>query len=202
MVFPIGESTKTTVRELANSFGLKNYDKKDSTGICFIGKKEFRPFLNRYFLRKRPIFDTDGQLVGEHHGAIFYTIGQRKGLGIGGKRTKRSEPWYVIDKDLENNRLIVGQGGNHPDLYSKSLLAYNVSWITSAPLKFPYWCNAKIRYGQPDQACRIELVSEKKLRIIFEKPQRAITPGQSVVFYAKDTCLCGAIIEKKLSMDV
>jgi len=201
VVFPIGESTKKTVRELANSFGLKNYNKKDSTGICFIGQKEFRPFLKRYFpSQKGPIFDTDGQVVGEHHGAIFYTIGQRKGLGIGGKRKKKAEPWYVVDKDLEKNRLIVGQGEHHPDLYSKSLLACNVSWITSAPLKFPYYCNAKIRYGQPDQACKIEPSSEEKLRIVFEEPQRAITPGQSIVFYTEDTCLGGAIIEKKLSI--
>jgi len=197
IVFPIGESQKSEIRKLANSSGLKNYSKKDSTGICFVGKRKFRPFLSKFVTADNgPIVDTQNRKIGEHEGVIFYTIGQRKGLGIGGIPESNHEPWYVVDKILPENKLVVGQG-NHPALYSKSLIASKASWISATPKTFPFHCQAKIRYGQTDQICKVEETDEKKLKIVFKKSQRAITPGQSIVFYSGDTCLGGALIESK-----
>jgi tRNA-specific 2-thiouridylase len=195
-LFPVGDLLKSRVRELAAAAGLVTHAKKDSTGICFIGERRFREFLNRY-LPARPglIRTVDGQLVGEHDGLMFHTIGQRQGLGIGGRRDGSGEPWYVAGKDLESNTLIVVQGHDHPALFHRRLRAAQPHWITGEPPVAPLSCQAKIRYRQPDQACVLEALNEHDIEVRFAQPQRAITPGQSVVFYLNDDCLGGGVID-------
>ena len=195
-LFPVGDLLKSRVRELAAAAGLVTHAKKDSTGICFIGERRFREFLNRYLpARPGPIQTVDGQLVGEHDGLMFHTIGQRQGLGIGGRRDGSGEPWYVAGKDLESNTLIVVQGRDHPALFHRRLRAAQPHWITGEPPVAPLSCQAKIRYRQPDQACVLEALNEHDIEVRFAQPQRAITPGQSVVFYLDDDCLGGGVID-------
>ncbi len=194
-LFPLGELHKTEVRRIARDNDLVTHDKKDSTGICFIGERDFRAFLEQFLaIQPGPMRTPDGETVGEHQGLAFYTIGQRHGLGIGGRRDASGEPWFVIDKDLETNVLVIAQG-EHPLLYRRSLRASQLHWITGNTPGEPVRCQAKTRYRQPDQACVLTRASGNDCEVEFDNPQRAITPGQSVVFYADDECLGGAIID-------
>lgn len=195
-IFPLGNMTKTNVRALAKKLNFPNSDKKDSTGICFIGERDFKAFLKQY-LPAQPgdIVTTDGKIIGQHDGLMYYTLGQRKGIGIGGGYGITEEPWYVVKKDLDNNNLVIGQGHDHPGLYSKNLTAGQLHWITSVPSKLPFECTAKIRYRQKDQACTITGIENGIVNITFTENQFAPTPGQSVVFYDGEQCLGGGIIE-------
>lgn len=192
-LFPIGHLTKPEVRKIAKTQGFPNFDKKDSTGICFIGERKFKDFLNRYLPAKPGNIETpEGEILGRHDGLMFYTLGQRQGLKIGGKKDYAGTPWYVIEKDLNRNVLIVTQGENHEKLYSKTLVAENIHWIDSNVI--PFRCSAKIRYRQMDAPCQIEFKDANQCVVTFDAPQRAITPGQSVVFYQENLCLGGGII--------
>lgn len=199
-IFPLGDMEKTEVRQLALKAGFGNARKKDSTGICFIGERKFRQFLNR-FLPNQPgeIRTPDGTTIGQHQGLMYYTLGQRQGLGIGGVPGTSDEPWYVLEKDLENNRLIVGQGQHHPLLYHDSLIADNLDWIADQAPGDELTCHAKIRYRQSDQACRIIPIEHDQYKVIFEIAQRAVTPGQSIVFYNGDECMGGGVIETRFN---
>lgn len=195
-LFPLGELEKNTVRDMATKAGLPNHEKKDSTGICFIGERRFRDFLTRYLpARKGDIVTLEGKRIGEHRGAMYYTIGQREGLGIGGQAGSAEQPWYVINKNVDKNQLVVVQGHDHPALFSNTLRSGPLHWIGHPPMELPYYCSAKIRYRQTDQACHITSISHKGAEIRFNKYQRAITTGQSVVLYNDDVCLGGGIIE-------
>ena len=196
-LFPIGKINKAEVRSLAKKAGFDTHDKKDSTGICFVGERPFREFLSRYIpVKQGDIQTTEGKVIGQHDGVHFYTLGQRQGLGIGGVQGANDEPWYVVNKDLENNILYVAQGHDHPLLISRRLTATNVHWISGHTPKVPLTCNAKTRYRQPDQACTIETLENNTCKVSFDQPQRAVTPGQFVVFYDADICLGGGIIEE------
>lgn len=190
-MFPLHEMTKSKVREKARTLGFKVHDKKDSTGICFIGQRRFKDFLSRY-IKKAPgvIQDLDGTDVGEHDGLMFYTIGQRQGLGIGGA----GEAWYVVGKDTGGNVLYVAQGHDHPALYSARLEATDLSWVSSISPTAPVRCTAKVRYRQADQWCVIEAINNGVVSVRFDRPQRAVTPGQAVVFYDENRCLGGGTI--------
>lgn len=194
-IFPIGNLEKTLVRKIAAEAGLINSNKKDSTGICFIGERKFKDFLSEYLLAQPGTIESDtGDVIGTHSGLMFYTLGQRQGLRIGGQKKYSEAPWYVLEKDIKRNTLIVGQDSNHPLLMKKSLICNRVNWISTPPL-YPFSCHAKIRYRQEDQACIIHKENDQELRVEFEVAQRAITPGQSVVFYNNDVCLGGGIIQ-------
>jgi tRNA-specific 2-thiouridylase len=199
-LFPLGELTKTAVRRLAENAGFMNYAKKDSTGICFIGERRFNEFLARY-LKKKPgeIRTLDDTAIGQHDGLMFYTIGQRQGLGIGGRRDSSGEPWYVVNKDLKHNILTVAQGVNHPALYSSGLRASQPYWISGTPAASPCECTARIRHQQPVQACTLVSCNDEECIVRFKNPQRAVTPGQSIVFYQGEECLGGAIIEEAVT---
>ncbi len=195
-LFPIGELEKPTVREIAKRHDLITANKKDSTGICFIGERRFKDFLNQYIpAQPGDIYTDEGECIGQHHGLMFYTLGQRQGIGIGGVQNHAEAPWYVIDKDLTQNRLIVGQGNDHPRLFTDSLALTHIDWVTDAPL-MPFTGKAKTRYRQDDQACTITQ-KDGTYHVTFEEPQRAVTPGQSVVFYERDICLGGGVIESR-----
>lgn len=197
--FPLGGLEKPRVREIAAAHDLITADKKDSTGICFIGERRFADFLKTYLpAQPGPIETLEGERLGTHQGLMYHTIGQRQGLGIGGTKAHGEAPWYVVDKDLESNTLQVAQGRNHPALFADRLEAEQVHWIEPPPTDRPL--TAKIRYRQPDQAVRIEQTGDR-LIASFAEPQRAITPGQSVVFYAGDICLGGAVITRALPRD-
>ena len=194
-IFPVGELPKQQVREIARRHGLATHDKKDSTGICFIGERRFDTFLQRYLPATPGDIQSDtGEVLGTHNGLMYYTLGQRKGLGIGGLQDASEAPWYVVDKDLDHNILIVAQGKDHPRLFHDTLETSHIHWINGAASAVTR-CTAKIRYRQADQSCVIENVSPNKQVIHFEQPQRAITPGQSIVFYQDDVCLGGGVIE-------
>lgn len=196
VLFPIGDMHKTQVRALAAEAGLVTCDKKDSTGICFIGERKFRDFLQHYLPAQPGVMRTpSGETVGEHGGLMYYTRGQRQGLGIGGRVSGSGEPWYVVDKDLQANVLIVTQGKDHPDLFQRRLSASQLHWIGGEPPKAPFSCRAKTRYRQPEQGCIIEHLDADGCQVRFERPQRALTPGQAVVFYRQDECLGGGVIE-------
>lgn len=189
VLFPIGKYHKHEVRAIAKEHNLITHNKKDSTGICFIGKRAFKPFLSQYLKPKLGFFTTlEGKVLGPHDGVSFYTIGQRKGLNIGGE----GDAWYVVAKDVEKNIVYLAQGADHPALYADTLFADEITWINDPP-KFPLFCTAKIRYRQTDEPCTVFL-EEDKLKVVFPNPQRAIAIGQSVVFYNKDICLGGAMI--------
>ncbi len=195
-LFPIGEWDKPKVRKMAEQAGLVTHKKKDSTGICFIGERRFKDFLSQYLPANPGIMETpDGERVGEHQGLMYYTLGQRQGLHIGGRQQSSGEPWYVVAKDLDNNRLIVAQGHDHPLLFSPQLEAIDLHWIAGTAPQMPYRCQAKTRYRQADQACVIT-ASEQGCWVEFEQAQRAVTPGQSVVFYQGAQCLGGGIIQR------
>lgn len=195
-LFPIGGLTKPEVRRLAAEHGFATARKRDSTGICFIGERRFREFLQRY-LPARPgeIRTPEGGLLGQHQGLMYYTLGQRQGLGIGGVHGAEQQAWYVLEKDLERNVLVVGQGHDHPRLFAAALVAGSLDWTSGTVLRAPLRCAAKTRYRQPDQPCRVEPLADGRCRVDFDQPQRAITPGQSVVFYLDGECLGGGIIE-------
>ena len=203
-VFPLGELVKSEVRDLARYHGLRNYDKKDSTGICFIGERPFREFLSTYLpANPGPIETPEGTIIGEHHGLMYYTPGQRQGLGVGGLRDAGDEPWFVAAKDLQRNVLIVVQG-EHSMLYSSELEASQASWIGPAPASLTKGesldCQVKIRYRQADQPCTISPgSSNSRMSVVFEERQRAVAPGQFAVFYDGDRCLGGAIIDRAFS---
>lgn len=200
-LFPIGGMTKPEVRQIAAKNGFENARKKDSTGICFIGERRFRAFLERYLPAQPGEIQTpNGDVIGEHDGLMYYTLGQRQGLGIGGLREAAQQPWYVLRKDLESNVLIVGQGHDHPLLFARALQAGTLDWVNGQALTLPVRCAAKIRYRQPDQACIVEPLDEGRCRVIFDQPQRAVTPGQSVVFYQGVECLGGGIIERSIEI--
>ncbi len=200
VLFPLGHLCKPQVRQLAGQYGLPTQDKKDSTGICFIGERNFKNFLSQYIApHPGPFQTTDGTMIGEHHGQAYYTIGQRKGLGLGGQ----GEPWFVVDKKAEQNIVVVERGVHHPALYADELWANDLSWVAGGlNYSLPLRCWAKIRYRQRDQRCTIQSLSrengEEVLHVRFETPQRAITPRQSVVFYLDEgehrICLGGGMI--------
>ena len=195
-LFPLGDLSKYEVRKIAKNQNFPNSNKKDSTGICFIGERDFKSFLQQYLPAKPgDIITTDGNFVGKHDGLMYYTLGQRKGIGVGGGHGTTEEPWYVVKKDLKNNNLLIGQGHDNPDLYSNKLIAGQLHWIASPPSNLPFECTAKIRYRQKDQACTIISIDEEIAAISFVEKQFAPTPGQSIVFYDGEQCLGGGIIE-------
>ncbi len=196
-LFPIGELNKDEVRLMAAELGLSTHDKKDSTGICFIGEKRFQDFLSRY-LKPNPgnIVTPSGQQIGRHNGLMYYTIGQRQGLGIGGVKAALSEPWFVIAKDHAKNQLVVGQSDSNHLIMDDYLTASQSTWVADQIPEMPLRCHAKIRYRQADQACTVTTNNQGHLKVTFDELQRAITPGQSIVFYDNDVCLGGAIIEE------
>ena len=191
VMFPVGELQKSEVRRLALEAGLPNHAKKDSTGICFIGERPFREFLNRYLPKAPgPIVDEKGKTIGEHMGLAFYTIGQRKGIGIGGA----GEPWYVADKRLATNELVVVQGHDHPLLMKRTLSAADTAWVAGRAPDAPSTHTAKTRYRQADAQCTLTTVRENEIRVEFPASQWAVTPGQSVVLYDGEVCLGGGVI--------
>lgn len=195
-LFPLGEMEKPAVRALAEDAGFANFDKKDSTGICFIGERDFSEFLARYLPRtKGDIETTDGEVIGQHHGLAFYTLGQRQGLGIGGLKGHQGATWYVAGKDIARNALIVVPTHDHPLLLSGALDASRLNWTSGRPPADRFPCAVKTRYRQADQAGVAQLLPSGGIRIEFDQPQRAVTPGQSVVFYDGDHCLGGGIID-------
>jgi tRNA-specific 2-thiouridylase len=188
--FPIGHLEKSEVRQLARQHGLATSEKKDSTGICFIGERHFRSFLSQYIGAQPGTFQTlEGKIVGKHMGAAYYTIGQRKGMGIGGQ----GEAWFVVGKDIDNGIVYVEQGANHPALFSDELIATDLSWVVKEPA-FPLICQSKVRYRQVDHPCTLQWIKDGRAKVTFPAPQRAVTPGQSVVFYDGDICLGGGVI--------
>lgn len=193
VLFPVGGLEKSDVRKIARDHHLATSDKKDSTGICFIGERHFRTFLSQYLAAQPGNFETlEGKVVGKHQGAAYYTLGQRKGLGIGGA----GEAWFVVGKDMNRNAVIVEQGADHPALYCDELTANQMSWVSGKAPSLPYVCNSKIRYRQSDQPCIIQKIEEGRAWITFPQPQRAVTPGQSIVFYDGSICLGGGVIQK------
>lgn len=195
-LFPVGELEKPAVRAIAEKHCLITHDKKDSTGICFIGERKFSEFLKQYIPAQPGNIETEtGEIIGKHQGLMYHTIGQRQGLGIGGLKNYDESPWYVAQKDLARNVLVVVQGAQHPLLFSQAMATSAVEWINDAPEHFPYKCHAKVRYRQADQACTVHQLEDGRLQVTFDQPQRAVTPGQSAVFYAGERCLGGAIIE-------
>ncbi len=196
-LFPIGEIDKPEVRAIAEAQAFVTARKKDSTGICFIGERRFSDFLKQY-LPAQPgeIHSVDGELLGRHQGLMYHTIGQRQGLGIGGLAEHAELPWYVVDKDIERNVLLVAQGNDHPALFRSQLIATGVHWVAGEEPPLPAALAAKIRYRQADQACRLSRLAAGRYQVDFADPQRAVTPGQSVVFYTGERCLGGGIIER------
>jgi len=194
-MFPVGELKKTEVRRIAAEAHLPNHAKKDSTGICFIGERPFRDFLKRYLPREPgPIRTPEGRQVGEHIGLAFYTIGQRKGIGIGGTSGGESDAWYVAQKDLVDNTLVVVQGHDHPLLLKRTLAAQEASWISGDAPAEGATHSGKTRYRQPDSVCFVTRSENDEIALEFAQPQWAVTPGQSVVLYDGDQCLGGAVI--------
>ncbi|RIX50585.1 tRNA 2-thiouridine(34) synthase MnmA [Paenibacillus nanensis] len=196
-MFPIGHLPKPEVRRIAEEAGLHTAKKKDSTGVCFIGERNFKEFLSGY-LPARPGDMVDirtGEKKGRHDGLMYYTLGQRQGLGIGGSGGGNGEPWFVADKDLEANVLYVVQGESHPSLYSESLVASGVNWIVPIEASKPFSCTAKFRYRQPDQGVTVTMREDGTALVDFDKPQKAVTPGQAVVFYDGEVCLGGGTID-------
>ena len=197
-LFPVGELPKTQVRKIAEEIGLRNANKKDSTGICFIGERHFKQFLQQYLPAKPGVMQTpEGKIVGNHDGLMYYTLGQRQGLGIGGQKNAVEAPWFVLDKDLENNTLIVGQGHDHPLLLSNQLTTIQLHWVNGKAPLTPFTCKAKTRYRQADQDCIIVSIEKGTALVEFPQWQWAVTPGQSIVFYQEDICLGGGVIYSK-----
>jgi len=196
-LFPIGHLYKSDVRKVAQDYNLPNFSKKDSTGICFIGERPFRSFLSRYLPHEPGEIRTQaGTIIGEHIGLMYYTIGQRQGLGIGGTKDGLDKPWFVIDKNMTNNTLVVVQGHDHPKLFQPTLSASDLTWISGKSPHCGWVYSAKTRYRQIDAPCSIEEISKVKCKIEFAQPQWAVTPGQSVVVYESKVCLGGGIITK------
>jgi len=195
--FPLGELEKPVVREVARAAGLPNHDRADSTGICFIGERRFRDFLEQYLpAQPGPMVTPEGETVGEHAGLMFYTLGQRQGLGIGGSNGRSGEPWYALDKDIDANTLVVGQGHDHPLLHAGELASEPPAWVGGQAPRLPLRCEAQVRYRQRPFECVVEANGAGGLHVSFDRPQRAVTPGQSVVLYQGDLCLGGAVIAR------
>ena len=194
-LFPLGELLKTDTRALAREAGFANHTKKDSTGICFIGERRFTEFLGKYLpAQSGDIVTPEGRIMGRHNGLMYYTLGQRSGIGIGGQRDADASPWYVAGKDMQRNRLLVVQGHDHPSLLSSQLVAEELHWISGKLPTMPLRCSAKTRYRQADQACCVVRLDSDRCRVEFDAAQRAVTPGQYAVFYAGDECLGGGVI--------
>ena len=198
-LFPVGDIEKPIVRAIAEDLDLITAKKKDSTGIWFIGERKFKDFLARY-LPAQPgnIRTVEGDIIGRHDGLMYHTLGQRKGLGIGGVKGASEEAWYVVEKDLVNNELIVAQGHDHSALLSIGLIAQQLHWVDRQPIREPLRCTVKTRYRQTDVPCTIEPIDDESIKVIFDEPQIAVTPGQSAVFYLDEVCLGGGIIEQQL----
>ena len=195
-LFPIGDLQKTKVRKIAHDIGLPNAAKRDSTGICFIGERPFREFLNRYLpMSPGPINATDGTVVGEHVGLAFYTLGQRKGVGIGGVKHSSGEAWFVARKDTNTNTLWVAQGHDHPWLMTERLTAQDATWISNAPPAVGTRLAAKTRYRQVDAECVVSSINGQSFELTFSGAQWAVTPGQSAVLYQGEVSLGGGVIE-------
>jgi tRNA-uridine 2-sulfurtransferase len=193
VMFPIGHMDKKRVREIAKEAGLATATKKDSTGICFIGERNFKEFLSKYLPAQPGRMETlTGEIKGFHEGLMYYTIGQRHGLGIGGS----GDPWFVVGKDLERNVLLVGQGYDNDALYSDAIIATNVSWVSDKEKPAQFSCTAKFRYRQPDHGVTVTLLGNNTARVEFDEPIRAVTPGQAVVFYNGEECLGGGTIDQ------
>jgi tRNA-specific 2-thiouridylase len=196
-LFPVGSLLKSEVRRIAREIGLPNAAKRDSTGICFIGERPFREFLNRYLpMKPGPIRTPDGKVVGEHVGLSFYTLGQRKGIGVGGTREGSGEPWFVARKDMAGNTLWVVQGHDHPWLLATELVAEDASWIGGEAPAAGTRLTAKTRYRQTDAACAVAAVDGGRFTLRFDAPQWAATPGQSAVLYDGEVCLGGGVIDR------
>lgn len=197
-LFPIGEMEKPRVRQLAEEAGLITHDKKDSTGICFIGERKFKDFLQT-FIPAQPgeIVDPNGKVIGKHDGLMYHTLGQRKGLGIGGGHGNSNLPWYSADKNLEKNQLIAVQGADHPLLNHRYLTANTCDWVSGHLPQLNQPLKAKIRYRQAEQPCQILKEQDGQITVEFTNPQTAIAPGQSIVFYQEDDCLGGGIITER-----
>jgi len=196
VMFPLGEMKKTEVRRIAEEAGLHNFAKRGSTGICFIGERPFREFLGRYLPRAPgPMRTSEGKIVGEHVGLSFYTIGQRKGMGIGGRKGSEGAPWYVAGKDLDKNELIVVQGHDHPLLLRERLSALDLAWVSGLPPDSKVAYGGKTRYRQADAACRIAALDAEACSVEFDSPQWAVAPGQSMVLYRDEVCLGGGVIQ-------
>ena len=199
-LFPIGELEKPEVRAIAEQQGLVTHDKKDSTGICFIGERKFKDFLQQY-LPAQPgdiVSIDDQQILGRHDGLMYHTLGQRKGLKIGGLRDGSDEPWYVVGKDLQQNRLLVAQGHDHPALLATGLVASQLDWVDRKGPLSTLRCTVKTRYRQTDISCTLTPLADGQVNVVFDQPQKAVTPGQSAVFYLDDVCLGGGIIDKAI----
>jgi tRNA-specific 2-thiouridylase len=193
VLFPVGALHKSEVRAIAEKYDLATKAKKDSTGICFIGERDFKKFLSQYVSAQSGDFKSlDGKKVGRHEGAAYYTLGQRRGLGLGGE----GDRWFVVAKDIETNTVFVERGSEHAALYSDELTATELSWVSGTEPKLPLKCRAKTRYRQQDQDCTLVSIENGVAHVVFDQPQRAVTPRQSVVFYDGDVCLGGAMIEK------
>lgn len=194
-LFPVGNIEKPAVRAIAEKADLITHNKKDSTGICFIGERKFKDFLGQYLPAQPGIIESaEGEAVGEHDGLMYHTLGQRKGLRIGGLANAGEAPWYVVDKDLERNVLIVGQGHDHPRLFSKGLVGDQLHLVNQKPLITPIKCTVKTRYRQSDVACHLSPMANGEYLVMFDEQQSSVTPGQSVVFYQNEVCLGGGII--------
>lgn len=198
-LFPVGEIEKPIVRAIAGDLGLITAEKKDSTGICFIGERKFKDFLAR-FLPAQPgeIHMVDGKIIGKHDGLMYYTLGQRKGLGIGGVKGLSEDPFYVVEKDLINNVLVVAQGNDNSALLSQGLMATQLYWIDRLPIRQNLRCTVKTRYRQKDVACEVIPINDDCIEVRFDEPQIAVTPGQSAVFYQGEVCLGGGVIERQI----
>lgn len=200
-LFPVGDLEKPEVRRIAEEQDLITAKKKDSTGICFIGERKFTDFLSRYLPAQPGNIETpEGNVIGEHQGLMYHTLGQRKGLHIGGQKGGggNEDPWYVAEKDLKRNVLIAVQGGDHPLLKSTGLIASQLHWVDRQTITEPLRCTVKTRYRQQDIPCTIEPIDENNIKVVFDEPQVAVTPGQSAVFYSQDVCLGGGIIEARI----
>lgn len=196
-LFPVGELQKSDLRNIARKAGLPTHDKKDSTGICFIGERDFREFLGRYLpARTGEMRDPRGQKIGEHAGVFYFTLGQREGLQIGGVRGRAAAPWYVVGKDVASNVLYVDQDTASPYLQSTTLWSESAHWVEGDAPADQFECTAQTRYRQTDEPCRVKVTNDGTLEVAFSRPQRAVTPGQSVVLYQGDVCLGGAVIAR------
>ena len=195
-LFPVGGLEKPEVRKIAEEQDLVTANKKDSTGICFIGERKFKDFLQQYLPAQPGDIETvDGEVIGRHEGLMYHTLGQRKGLGIGGMKNSGDEPWYTVDKDLERNVLIVAQGSKHPRLFSNGMIVNQSHWVDRVGPGEEFTCTVKTRYRQQDIACSVKKLDEENYQVMFDEPVAAVTPGQSAVFYAQEVCLGGAIID-------
>lgn len=195
-LFPVGELTKPQVRKIAKDLKIPTFDKKDSTGICFIGERDFKEFLKNYIFTKPGNIETlDGDIIGQHEGLMYYTIGQRKGLEIGGLKDYPNAPWFVVGKDVKRNVLLAGQGKNHPHLFANRVIVEDVHWISPEKFTGTIECQAKFRYRQKDQTVIIKWLDENTVEVISNHPIKAVTPGQAAVFYQDQICLGGGVIK-------